>query len=416
MRFTRARVILVTAVIAACGLAANLSQTVAATPSPSPSGPSAPVVPDGSVAAFRERGAMLRAMQARFAKPVVQRFAIAGLTPVVGWKAVGGQEAAAAQAGSDYQRRCALGVPSISARIDRVREPVAPGAVVRIAGDCFGTLPGTVTLAGVRPSPVRLIVQSWSNTVIEALVPSIVSAHHQTAVLTVAHASGGERLAGDSVVSGHVRGAAADAAARAVVAPGSGAPPNANVADAAAIERSRPRPDRVKVVTVGTSAATSARPSDEATVEFWPEIERRTLGTDAIANRSCGFARCVSLQENNPGNIPFWATCPAPCADHEAMGRPSGVNADGIHWLHEADDLWVVAHPADWHVEQVNVLKGVGEVSIGPPQEIGPDRSLLKFHWQDVHNLYQDQESGPWFFSTYSFTVTVVGPKGTWSR
>ena len=38
MRFTRARVILVTAVVAACGLAANLSQTVAATPSPSPSG------------------------------------------------------------------------------------------------------------------------------------------------------------------------------------------------------------------------------------------------------------------------------------------------------------------------------------------------------------------------------------------
>jgi hypothetical protein len=42
------------------------------------------------------------------------------------------------------------------------------------------------------------------------------------------------------------------------------------------------------------------------------------------------------------------------------------------------------------------------------------DHSTAPLREQDEHATYQDQESGPWFFSKYWFTVTVVGAKGTW--
>ncbi|MDQ6924794.1 MAG: hypothetical protein M3154_00975 [Candidatus Eremiobacteraeota bacterium] len=393
-------------VLAALVVASDLPRTGAAAPAAPPQGTTPPVMPERSTAAFRERDAALRAMQARFGKRFVQRFAIAGAMPA-GWKAVRAQEAAAVKAGDDYQRRCTAGDPSTPARIDRVREPVAPGAVVQIAGDCFGTLAGTVTMTGAGLMPIRLTVQTWSSTAIAAMVPNIAQARHQMVVLAVVRPAGGAQHAADTV-SGPVRGAAADAAARAAGATVTRTASNGS--DPATLAKPT-APGRPNVFPTG-SVATSALPSNEATVEYWPELERRTLGAEAIVNRTCAFPTCFNAGQD----YTVWGSCPAPCADHEDQGRASGVNADGLHWLHEADDVWTVRHAAGWQVEQVNVLGDLGPLSIGPPQELGPERTLLKFHWQDVHATYQNQESGTWFFAKYWFTVTVVGPKGTWAN
>jgi hypothetical protein len=282
--------------------------------------------------------------------------------------------------------------------------------VVQIAGDCFGPSAGSVTLTGIQSSPVRLTVQSWSNTTIAVLVPSVPDARHQTAVLAVARDTGGAKHATD-IASGPLRGAAAVAVARTA---GAGSQPPVGGADAPTLAAKPTAPNQGTVYTTGSGAAASL-PSNEASVEFWPELEYRTIGSEAIVNRTCAFPVCLNAGDDAATNVPFGYACPAPCADHEAQGhKASGVNGNGFHWLHEADDVWVVRHPAGWQVQQVNVLGQDGSLAIPQPQELSPERTLLTFHWQDEHATYQDQESGPWFFSKYWFTVTVVGAKGTW--
>lgn len=70
--------------------------------------------------------------------------------------------------------------------------------------------------------------------------------------------------------------------------------------------------------------------------------------------------------------------------------------------------------PAGWQIARVN-SGATGSLSIGTPQEVGPQSAALSFHWQDVHNINAyDQESGPWYFSNYHFSVTLIGPEGTW--
>ena len=394
MTFTRARA-------RPCAVAVTVLAMVAGAPRIAASGPDQmpPATPAANV------------LRARTYKPMVQRFAISpGLLPVAAWKMLRSpQAAAAARAGTDYQRRCAAGDPSLAVRIDGVREPVAPGAVVQIAGDCFGSTPGSVTLTGMQSATVRLTVQSWSNTAIAALVPSVPGARHQSAVLVVTRASAGAKHGADRA-SGPLRGAPAAAGVQS--AEGS-SQPSAGGAQTPPLSAKPTVPDHGIVYATGSNAPASL-PTNQASVEFWPELEYRTVGAEAIVNRTCAFPRCLNAGDDAPAPVAFGYACPAPCADHEAQGRASGVNGNGLHWLHEADDVWVVRHPAGWQVQQVNVLGRDGSLSIPPPQEASPERTLLTFHWQDEHATYQDQESGPWFFSKYWFTVTVVGAKGTW--